>query len=83
MSDATKEIKTINGANDTAIFDTSVSNDGAWQRRGFASMNGNIAIISPESGRTIDTESMSRYCQKCALNYKFKATDPLKYETFL
>ena len=29
MSDATKEIKTINGANDTAIFDTSVSNDGA------------------------------------------------------
>ena len=26
---------------------------------------------------------MSRYCQKYALNYKFKATDPLKYETFL
>ena len=26
---------------------------------------------------------MSRYCQKCALNCKFKATDPLKYETFL
>ena len=26
---------------------------------------------------------MSRYCQKCTLNYKFKETDPLKYETFL
>ena len=83
MSDATKEIKTINGANDTAIFDTSVSNDGAWQRCGFASMNGNIAIISLESGRIIDTEPMSRYYQKCAPSYAFKATDPLKYETFL
>ena len=83
MSDAVKEIKTINSANNTAIFDTSVSNDGAWQRRGFASMNGNIATISLESGRVIDTEPMSRYCQRCALNYKFKATDPLKHETFL
>ena len=83
MSDAAKEIKAINGVSDTTIFDTSVSNDGAWQRRGFASLNGNIATISLESGRIIDTEPMSRYCQKCALNYKFKATDPLKYETFL
>ena len=54
----------LNGANDTAIFDTSVSNDGAWQRRGFASMNGNIATISLEPGRIIDTEPISRYCQK-------------------
>ena len=45
MSDAAKGIKTINGASDTTIFDNSVSNDGAWQRRGFASMNGNIATI--------------------------------------
>ena len=83
MSDAAKEIKAINGVSDTTIFDTSVSNDSAWQRRGFASLNGNIATISLESGRIIDTEPMSCYCQKCALNYKFKATDPLKYETFL
>ena len=46
-------------------------------------MNGNIATISLESGHITDTEPMSCYCQKCALNYKFKATDPLKYETFL
>ena len=83
MSDAAKEIKTINGANDTAIFDTSVSNDDAWQRRGFASVNGNITTISLESGGIIDTEPVSPYCQKCALNYKFKATDSLKYKTFL
>ena len=83
ISDAAKEIKTINSANNTASFDTSVSNDGASQRRGFASMNGNIATISLESGSVIDTEPMSRYCQRCALNYKFKATDPLKYETVL
>ena len=30
MSDAAKEIETVNGASDTTIFDTSVSNDGAW-----------------------------------------------------
>lgn len=29
ISDAVKEIKTINSANDTFIFDTSASNDGA------------------------------------------------------
>ena len=83
MSDAAKEIKTINGASDTTIFDTSVFNDGAWQRQDFASMYGNIATISLESGHIIDTEPMSRYCRKCGVNYKFKATDPLKYETFL
>ena len=76
MSDAAKE-KSYQWCYDTTI-DTSVSNDGAWQRRGFASLtlNGNIATISLESGCIIDTEPMSRYCQKCALNYRFKATDP-------
>ena len=83
MSDAAKEIKTIKGGNDTAVFDTSVSNNVAWQRRGYASMNGNVATISLELGRIIDTDPMSGHCQKCALNYKFNATDPLKYETFL
>ena len=83
MSNAAKEIKTNNGVSNTTIFETSVSNDGAWQRRGLALMNGNIAMIFLETGRIIDTEPISRYCQKCALNYKFKAADPLQYETFL
>ena len=65
MSDAAREIKIVSVANDTAIFDTSVSNIGAWQRCSFASMNGNRATISLESGRIIDTEPMSRYCQEC------------------
>ena len=64
MSDAAREIKIVSAANDTAIFDTSVSNDGTWQRCGFASMNGNRATISLESGRIIDTEPMSCYCQE-------------------
>ena len=41
MSDAAKE-KSYQWCYDTTI-DTSVSNDGAWQRRGFASLNENIA----------------------------------------
>ena len=55
-------------------------------------MNGNITTISLESGHIIDTGPTSHYCQICALinmnmllcaHYKFKATDPLQYETFL
>ena len=62
--------------------DTSVSYDGACKRCGFASMNGIMAAIFLESGDVIDNEPMSRYCQKCALKYKFKAANP-KYESFL
>ena len=69
--------------NGTALFDTSLSNDGGWQERGFASMNGIITTISLNSGRVIETVLVNRYCQKCVVSYKFKATDSLKYETFL
>ena len=48
INEAAKEIKTMNGVNDSTLFNTSISNDGAWQTRGFASMNGNIATISVE-----------------------------------
>ena len=51
----------FNGADETALFDISVSFDGARQRRGFASMNGNRATISLEPGGVIDTEPMIRY----------------------
>jgi len=83
MNEAGKEIKTLKGVDSSTLYDTSISNDGAWQRRGFASMNRNIATISVETGRVIDTEPMSRYCQSCALNYKLKSTEPQKYEAFL
>ena len=63
MSNAAKEIKTNNGVSNTTIFETSVSNDGTWQRRGLALMNGNISMIFLETGRIIDTEPISRYCQ--------------------
>jgi len=39
MNEAAKEIKTMNGVDSATLFNTSISNDGAWQRRGFASMN--------------------------------------------
>ena len=35
MNEAVKEIKTMNGVNSSALFNTSISNDGTWQRRGF------------------------------------------------
>ena len=36
-------------------------------------MNGDIATISLQSGHAIDIELTIHYCQKCALNYQFKA----------
>ena len=47
------------------IVDVGITIDGTWQKRGFASMNGAVAAISIETGRIIDVEVMSRYCQGC------------------
>ena len=47
------------------IVDVGITIDGTWQKRGFTSMNGAVAAISIETGRLIDAEVMSRYCQGC------------------
>ena len=45
------------------IVDVGITIDGTWQKRGFTSMNGAVAAISIDTGRIIDVEVMSRYCQ--------------------
>ena len=47
------------------IVDVGITIDGTWQKRGFTSMNGTVAAISIDTGRLIDVEVMSRYCQGC------------------
>ena len=49
----------------TGSADISVSYDGTWMRRGFASLFGAFVAISWETGKVIDFEVLSRYCHEC------------------
>ena len=57
----------VSGADDN-IVNTSVSVDGTWQKGGFSSLNGTMAAISIDTGKVLDFEIMSRYCQACVTN---------------
>ena len=74
MKEASDEIRKENhcesGQDD--IVDISVPIDGTWQRRGFSSLNGAVAAISVATGRILDVEAMSRFCQGCVNIEKFK-----------
>ena len=54
------------------VVDTGVSVDGTWQKRGFTSLNGAVAAISIETGRVLDVEVMTSYCQGCINIAKFR-----------
>ena len=55
---------------------------GTWQKPGFTSINGAVVIISTDSGKVVDVEVMSRYCNACVMHEKLKVTDPAKYEQY-
>lgn len=54
-----------NNFSNNPIANIKVSGDAAWQRTGFASLNGTVALIS--SGKVIDTEVLAKYCHSCKL----------------
>ena len=72
MKDASEEVRTlyIDAANVDGIVETSISCDGTWQKRGFTSLNGAIAVLSTETGKVLDVDIMSRYCNACTYNEK-------------
>ena len=61
------------------VLNTGVSVDGTWQKRGFTSMNGAVAAISMETGRILDVEVMTRFCQGCVNILKYK-DDPERFK---
>ena len=78
MKDASEEVRTlyIDAANVDGIVETSISCDETWQKRGFTSLNGAVAVLSTETGKVLDVDIMSRYCNACTYNEKIKNTDP-------
>ena len=75
MTDAANELK-----KEDDVADVSVSCDGTWQRRGFASLNGSFTTISVDSRKILDTEVMSQYCKSCKLKEPLKTTDRMAYD---
>ena len=45
--------------------DCTVSVDGTWQKRGHASHNGVVTVISTDTGKCLDAEVMSNICKGC------------------
>ena len=79
MQEACQELR----VNLTGIINTAVSVDGTWQKRGgFTSLNGAVIAISIPSGKILDCEVMSRFCQGCVYIEKFKVTDPDLYQRY-
>ena len=78
MHDACHEIR--RGPCD--VVDTGVSVDGTWQKRSFTSYNGSVAAISITTGKILDVEVMSRFCQGCIQIETFKTKDPGIYEKY-
>ena len=44
-----------------------VTFDGTWMRRGFSSLFGEISCISWDTGRVVDADVLSKFCQGCSL----------------
>ena len=76
MDEAVQEVKS------KICNDIGVSVDGTYHKRGFTSLNGNVAAISIDTGRIVDSEMMSRYCQTCVSYQYLKKSDPDAYELF-
>ena len=81
MDEASEEIRVLGGAVD--IVDTSVPCNGTWQKRGFTSLNGAVACLSIDTGKVIDVDVISRYCQACVTSAPLEQSDPDKFENFL
>ena len=41
-------------------------------KRGFTSLNGAVIIMSTDTGKVLDVEVMSRYCNTCVMHEKLK-----------
>ena len=76
MNEAAQELHVHEPANNNnavsdvgvAVSDVGVSLDGTWQKRGHTSLNGAVATLSIDTGRVVDIDVMSRYCQRCINN---------------
>ena len=68
MKSATQEAVAVNEGN----TDISIAFDGSWQKRGHVSKNGCATATSIDTGKVIDFEILTKYCQGCTIAGKNK-----------
>ena len=62
----------------SSLVDCSVSVDGSWQKRGYSSLNGVVAVVAHKNKKVIDTYVMSKFCKSCEIWNKKK--NSLKFD---
>ena len=65
MKEAADEVRINANCTEGEVVDAGISNDGTWQKRGFSLLNGVVASLSIDTGKVLDIEVMSRYCNVC------------------
>ena len=82
MSDAAVSVREIQRVDDDTVADIGVSIDGTWQRRGYSSLNGVVVAISVDTGKVVDCEPMTRFCNSCAIYERHKTKDTVAYNSW-
>ena len=73
MQEASKELHDFYGKPHDQVIDVGVSIGGIWAKRGCGSQFGVVAAIARNTGKILDVELMSKFCEKCK-TYKAKLT---------
>ena len=63
------------------LVNLDISADGAWQRRGFASLNGVVTIIGVDIAKCIDYEVLTKVCKACQVWETKKGT--MEHDNFM
>ena len=50
---------------DDSVANIEISTDGAWQRRGYASLNGLVTVVTMDTNKCVDFEVLSKTCKTC------------------
>ena len=50
---------------DNEVYNTTVSCDGTWQRRGYSSLNGVFTVVSIDTGKCLGIECLIKTCKSC------------------
>ena len=75
MIEAAEEEKRLEGTDNI-----SVSIDGTWQKRGFASLNGVVVAFGVKNRKVIDGEALSGYYKACIVKKDLRKSDEDEYK---
>ena len=84
MNDATEEVRrklADEYETEVSVYDTAVSCDGSWQRRGYSSINGLVTAIHIDIGKCLAFETLEKNCKACEMWASRKGTT--EYDNFV